>query len=261
VAARVDEARRAGEPIDYLTFVSDGEPTLDAHLGVAIDLLRPIDIPIAVISNGSLFWRSDVRETLKRADWVSLKVDSVDETVWRRINRPHGNLDLSEILDGMLAFSTTYRGVLASETMLVKGLNVEDAGVRALAEFLHKLKPRTAYLSIPTRPPAERDVCAPEEAQLNRVYQLVNQRIPHVQYLTGYEGNAFATTGDATEDLLSITAVHPMREEAVRELLARTGSDWRLVEGLIEDGKLRACQHEGQTFYVRRFRRGQFGED
>ena len=68
---------KTGEPIDYLTIVSDGEPTLDANLGRMIELLRPLGIKIAVITNASLIWREDVRSELKKADWVSLKVDSV----------------------------------------------------------------------------------------------------------------------------------------------------------------------------------------
>ena len=57
-------------------------------LGEMIDGLRPLGLPIAVISNGSLVGRADVREALARADWVSLKVDTVDDAVWQRINRP-----------------------------------------------------------------------------------------------------------------------------------------------------------------------------
>jgi len=64
-----------GESIDYLTFVPDGEPTLDDDLGKTIELLRELDIKIAIISNGSLIWRKKVQETLQMADWVSLKVD------------------------------------------------------------------------------------------------------------------------------------------------------------------------------------------
>ncbi|MEA3275017.1 MAG: radical SAM protein [Pseudomonadota bacterium] len=255
VEARVEEARRAGEEIDYLTFVPDGEPTLDSGLGHAIELLRPLEIKIAVISNGSLIWRREVREILKRADWVSLKVDSVDETIWRRINRPHIDLELDAILSGMLAFKSKYRGVLTSETMLVDGVNTDDAVVSEVAEFLHKLRPQNAYLSIPTRPPAERGVRAPHPERLNRIYQIVSRRVAEVEYLTDYEGNAFASTGDATEDLLSITAVHPMREEAVRELLAKTGSPWDIVQGLIDAGKLRETEYEGRKFYVRCFHR------
>jgi wyosine [tRNA(Phe)-imidazoG37] synthetase (radical SAM superfamily) len=153
----------------------------------------------------------------------------------------------------MLEFASEYEGVLTSETMLVDGVNVSDGAVSEVAEFLKKLKPHTAYLSIPTRPPAEGGVRAPDEKQLNRVYQIVSHRVDRVEYLTGYEGSTFSSTGDPVADLLSITAVHPMREEAVRELLARTGSAWDIVQGLIGSGELRESEYEGRKFYIRRF--------
>jgi hypothetical protein len=74
-----------------------------------------------------------------------------------------------------------------------------------------------------------------------------------VEHLTGYEGNAFASTGDPVQDLLSITAVHPMRVEAVTALLARTGSDWGTVRKLVDGGQLREIEYAGQKFFVRRF--------
>jgi wyosine [tRNA(Phe)-imidazoG37] synthetase (radical SAM superfamily) len=255
VEARVEEARNAGEEIDYLTFVPDGEPTLDSRLGETIELLRPLEIKIAVISNGSLIWRREVRGILKKADWVSLKVDSVDETIWRRVNRPHVDLKLDAILAGMLEFEREYKGVLTTETMLLDGVNVDDDVASAVAEFLHKLRPEKAYLSIPIRPPAERGIHAPDEQRLNRIYQIFSRRVAEVEYLTGYEGNAFASTGDPAEDLLSITAVHPMREEAVRELLVKAGSAWDIVQGLIDAGKLRESEYAGRKFYVRCFHR------
>lgn len=64
VADKVDKARTLGEKIDYLTFVADGEPTLDINLGPSIEKLRPLGIPIAVISNSSLINRQDVRVNL-----------------------------------------------------------------------------------------------------------------------------------------------------------------------------------------------------
>jgi len=261
VEAQVEAAIGAGETIDYLAFVPDGEPTLDEDLSRTIELIRPLDIKIAIISNGSLIWRREVQETLKQADWVSLKVDSVEESIWRRINRPHIDLKLKTILTGMLEFASEYEGVLTSETMLIDGVNISDDNVLEVAEFLNELKPETAYLSIPTRPPSEEGVRAPNEGQLNRVYQIVSRQVARVEYLTGYEGNAFASTGDPVEDLLSITAVHPMREEAVRELLARTGSNWDIVQGMIDAGKLWESEYEGRKFYLRRFHRNSFPQD
>jgi wyosine [tRNA(Phe)-imidazoG37] synthetase (radical SAM superfamily) len=252
VRQHVARVRAQGEAIDYLTLVPDGEPTLDSRLGATIEALRVLDIPIAVISNASLIWREDVRCNLAAADWVSLKLDAVDDTLWRQINRPHPDLDHAAILDGMLAFARDYRGTLATETMLVQGVNDSAAAARRLADFLDRLAPAVAYLAVPIRPPAESLVRAADEAAVTRAYQIVSARLPRAELLIGYEGNAFASTGDLEQDLLSITAVHPMREEAVRQLLADHGADWQLVERLTGEGRLLWTEFDGRRFLVRR---------
>jgi len=247
---KVECARESGESVDYLTFVADGEPTLDANLGHEIELSRPLGIKIAVITNASLVWREDVREGLMKADWVSLKIDSTREEVWRRINRPHRTLQLASILDGMLEFAKVYRGELVTETMLVEGVNDRDDYLKEVADLLAQLRPAKAYLSIPTRPPAEEWVRSPDEEAINQAYQILSKRVGQVEYLIGYEGNAFAFTGNVEEDLLSITAVHPMREEAVSEFLARAGADWPVVHGLIAQGQLIEMEYAGKRFYM-----------
>ncbi|MBI5590395.1 MAG: hypothetical protein HY881_07945 [Deltaproteobacteria bacterium] len=75
---------------------------LGKSLGKAIMFLKALDVPVGVITNSSLLWRDDVRDELAKADWVSLKIDAVQEDVWRQINRPHKAISLSRILDGML---------------------------------------------------------------------------------------------------------------------------------------------------------------
>ena len=87
VQKKVAKALESGIKTDYLTFVPDGEPTLDVNLGKTIDLLKPLGIPIAVITNSSLMWRTDVRRELAKADWVSLKMDAFEDGIWRRIIR------------------------------------------------------------------------------------------------------------------------------------------------------------------------------
>ena len=114
VQSKAEKAREAGEPVDYLTFVADGEPTLDINLGREIELLKPLGIPIAVITNASLAWREDVRRDLMGADWISLKVDTVEESIWRQIDRPHGTLKLTAILDSMRRFGRDYAGKLVT---------------------------------------------------------------------------------------------------------------------------------------------------
>jgi len=255
VIDKVNKAAEKGEKIDYLAFVPDGEPTLDKNLGHTIELLKPLGIKTAVITNSSLIHRKDVREALMKADWVSLKVDSTIEKVWHKTDRPHKKLELNKILEGMIDFKKEYQGELVTETLLVKDINDTEENLEAIANFLSRLQPARAYLSIPTRPPAEDMVHSPDELVINRSYQILSKQIDHVEYLIGYEGNAFATTGNIEEDLLSITSVHPMREEAVKKLLLKTGDDWSAVQKLINNGSIIESKHDGMNFYVRRFPR------
>jgi wyosine [tRNA(Phe)-imidazoG37] synthetase (radical SAM superfamily) len=253
VSEKLQEAYSSDEPVDYLTFVPDGEPTLDINLGRAIDLLRPYNIPIAVISNASLLWRKDVRAAVGKADWVSVKVDSVVEEIWKQVNRPHEALRLDDIMDGIRQFARQFHGELVAEAMLIHGINDNEASVTSVAEFLHEIGAPKTYVSIPTRPTAETGIYGPSELVVNRAYQILANCLPHVEYLIGYEGDAFAFTGDVRHDLLSITAVHPMRESAVRELLQRAKTDWSVVEALIAEGKLKEVDYLGNRYFVRRF--------
>jgi wyosine [tRNA(Phe)-imidazoG37] synthetase (radical SAM superfamily) len=251
VEQKVEASRRAGEPIDFLTFVPDGEPTLDVNLGSTIRALQPLGIPIAVISNGALIHDEGVRTDLAEADWVSLKVDAVSERIWRRVDRPHGHLRLSSILDGMRAFATGFAGELTTETMVLAGLNDAEAELRAVAALVDDLRPAVAYLSVPTRPPAEEWVRPATEASVARAYEVFRAHLGRVELLVGYEGDAFAATGDPEEDLLSITAVHPMREAAVRRLMERAGADWDLVTGLVEQGRLVEARYGAHRYFLR----------
>ena len=253
VIAQVKNATSRGESIDYLTFVPDGEPTLDINLGMAIELLRPLNIPIAVITNASLLWREDVRSVIGKADWVSVKVDSVVEEIWKRINRPHKELRLDNIMDGIRQFAKQFHGELVAETMLLEGINDTQNSVAGVADFLHEVGVSKSYLSIPTRPTAESGIVRPSEVALNDAYHILDNRLPYVEYLIGYEGDAFAFTGDVQQDLLSITAVHPMRESAVRDLLVRAKADWSLVEEMMAEGKLKQVDYLGKHFIVRCF--------
>ena len=254
VKKQVDNAQKKGESIDYLTFVPDGEPTLDVNLGREIDLLKSLGIKIGVITNGSLINREDVRNDLMKADWVSVKMDAGSKKLWRRIDRPHKSLSLDAILEGMLDFSKNFSGELVTETMLVQGSYHSLVDISKTAGFISTLNPDKAYLSIPTRPPAENWVKAPKPTALIEAFQIFDENIDHVEYLVGYEGNAFAFTGDAEKDLLSITSVHPMRESAVRGLLSRANEDWTLVEKLLLENKLVETTYNNQQFYMRNLR-------
>jgi len=250
---RVRAAREKGESVDYLAFVPDGEPTLDIDLGKEIEALGTLGIKIAVISNSSLIWMEDVQKDLHKADWVSLKVDAVSVDAWQKINRPHGKLDLDMIMKGIIEFADSYQGKLVTETMLVKGINDENDEIEMIADFISGLDIAKSYLSIPIRPPAENWCYAASEDSINLAFQKFTEKGMKTECLVGYEGNAFASTGSLEEDILSITSVHPMRKDAVEELVKKAGQGWGVIEKLLGSGKLVELEHNNCNFYLRKF--------
>jgi len=104
---------RFGGYVDYVTLVPDGEPTLNACIGRVIDgVKRGAGVRVAVLTNASLLWLDDVRSDLMEADYISIKLDAVDERVWRAVNRLHQALRLGDVLSGILEFSKRFRGCL-----------------------------------------------------------------------------------------------------------------------------------------------------
>ncbi|WP_135665568.1 radical SAM protein [Halorhabdus rudnickae] len=251
VRERVEAVRAAGETIDFLSIVPDGEPTLDAALGETIDRLQGLDIDVAVISNGSLMTKPEVRADLAKADWVSLKADAGTAETCREIDRPNGMLSFDEIRRGMVAFSDSFEGTLTTETMLVDGVNDSESALRATADLVASVDPDTAYLAVPTRPPAEDWVDPAGEQALAAAYAIFEEQLDHVEYLIGAEGSTFAATGAVREDVLGVTAVHPMRESGLADLLERDDADWAVVEELLDAGELLERTYGEETFYLR----------
>jgi wyosine [tRNA(Phe)-imidazoG37] synthetase (radical SAM superfamily) len=251
VVRRVTECRGSGLRVDCVTFVPDGEPTLDLRLGDEIRALKPLAIPLAVITNGSLLWRPDVRADLDGADVVSVKVDAADEATWRRVCRPSCALALPVVLDGMRRFAAEYRGTLLTETMLIRGLNDDLAALGAVAAFLEDLGPAVAYLAVPTRPPAESDVQPPRDAGVVAAYELLAARLGRVELLTGDEEGGFGRTGDPVDDLLGILAVHPMKEETARRYLEDAGASAAVLETLLASGRALRVPYRAKIFLTR----------
>ena len=254
VKDKLKKAKEKKESIDYITFVSDGEPTLDSDLGNEILRLKHLGIKIAVITNASLLWKKDVRDQLSFADWVSIKIDTVDGKIWRKINKPNYNLIFEKILDGISNFSLSFKGVLTTETMLIKNVNDKTRTIEDTANFVSRLNPTKSYLSIPTRPPVESWVKPASEFDLNKAYQIFKKSNINVEYLIGYEGNDFGYTGDIETDLLSIASVHPIRKDGIIRLLKKAEKNWSVVDKLLREDRLIEVEYNGRRFYVRRFK-------
>lgn len=250
VSMHMEQLEKQSRP-DYLTLVSNGEPTLDINLGKLIALLKTTGIPVAVITNSSLLFDKSVREDLYLADWVSLKADTAEEITWKRINRPAPGLHFDEQVKSLVDFSSGYSGILRTESMIVDGVNDSDADFSSLAGLIKEINPGTAYISIPTRPPAKNWVTPPCIDKLNRAWQIFNSMEIKTELLTGFEGSDTGFTGNIYEDILNITAVHPLREDTLIELLEKDNAEYSVVESLINQRLIRSIIYRDKKFFLR----------
>ena len=210
---------RPGE-IDWITFVGSGEPTLHATIGLLIRQVKTLtDVPVAVITNGSLLYLPRIREELAAADAVLPTLDAGTLELYRRINRPHPACTFDRLVEGLVAFRQMYHGRLWIEVMLVRDLNDTEPALREIAAILSRIKPDAVHLNLPTRPPAEPWVQPPDEEGLLRAIAILGDTAQVVHPAEGHFDLSGQTNVVAA--VLSIITRHPMREEELRQTLER----------------------------------------
>ncbi len=221
IISEVEEALHAHQPgeIDWVTFVGSGEPLLHDSMGWLIrQVKQKTDLPVAVITNGSLLYLSEVRQELAAADAVLPTLDAGSEALYRQINRPHPDITLTRLVEGLIAFRNEYQGKLWVEVMLVQGLNDSPAALGEIAAVLKKVRPDAVHLNLPTRPPAETWVRPPSDEGLMQALAILGSAAEVVHPAEGsFDLRGFDNPVDA---ILTIIARHPMREVELERALS-----------------------------------------
>jgi len=160
---------------DYITLSGSGEPTLHCQVGELIAHIKEItDIPVAVLTNGSLLWQEDVRQQLLGADLVIPSLDAGNESMFRLVNRPHPGISFEQMLAGLIDFRQQFRGQYWLEMFILGGYTAIPAELSKLANCVSRIKPDRVQLNTVTRPPAEKHAVgvSPERlAELSSIFQ------------------------------------------------------------------------------------------
>jgi wyosine [tRNA(Phe)-imidazoG37] synthetase (radical SAM superfamily) len=250
VRARLDALAAQGIHPDYVTFVSNGEPTLDRSISETIAMLKADGIRTAVISNASLLWHPGIRAGLMEADVVSVKVDTLNEATWHRLDRPHGTLVFKEVLAGIRRFAASYGGRLLTETMLVAGVNDSDEEADQTAAFIASLQPAAAYLSLPLRPPAESRVTPPDAERLIAVFQHYQKVLPAVELLMELPETDLPGTSQPVAELLKTLKVHPLEEAEIRRYFDKHTIPATMLDDLVQEGEILKLMRGDKAFFV-----------
>jgi wyosine [tRNA(Phe)-imidazoG37] synthetase (radical SAM superfamily) len=242
-------AHRPGD-IDWITFVGSGEPTLHTSLGWMIRQVKTLtELPVAVITNGSLLYLPKVRQELSAADAVLPTLDAGDARLYRKINRPWPRMTFERLLDGLAAFRQVYHGKLWIEVMLVKGLNDTEDALHGIATALQSIEPDQVHIVLPTRPPVEPWVEPSDEAGLMRAVAILGN-VAQIVHPT--EGD-FDLSGHNTvaEAIVSIITRHPMREDELMRVLEQwaPGRAEETLQALIASGQAQRVERHGAHFW------------
>jgi len=151
------ERKLAGENApDYISLAGSGEPTLNAGIGDLIGKIQGLtDIPVAVLTNGSLLGMGEVQDPLMAADLVVPSLDAGDERLFRYVNRPHGDISFEGMVDGIAAFTDRFPGEVWLEVFLLAGVTGIPSEVKKIAALARRIGPARVQLNTVYRPPAE----------------------------------------------------------------------------------------------------------
>ena len=232
---------------DCITFSGSGEPTLYSRMGELIDQIKAMtDIPVAVLTNGSLLWKAEVRSQLLGADLVVPSLDAGDEAVFQAVNRPHGDVSFETMLDGLIEFRRQFRGRYWLEVMVLSGYNAIDEEVRKLAKCVGLIKPDRVQLNTVTRPPAEDYAVTVNRERLNELAAMFSPPAEVIADFTGaHKQREFEAGGQevlellqrrpcSADDIADGLGMH--RNEVVKHIEELTSR--KLLGQLVVDGRL-----------------------
>ena len=243
-------AHQPGE-IDWITFVGSGETTLHSGIGWLIrEVKSRSDLPVAVITNGSLLYLPGVREELLAADAVLPSLDAGNARLYRKINRSWPKLTFDRLVEGLVTFKQIYQGQFWVEVMLVQGVNDTEEALLEIAEILNLIQPDQVHINTPTRPPVEAWVHPPDPQLLALAKVILGEIASVIPPATGMFD--LAGDDDLVESILGILTRHPIREQELFEALERKFPEKvsATLETLRSSGQAQFVDRNGERFLV-----------
>jgi wyosine [tRNA(Phe)-imidazoG37] synthetase (radical SAM superfamily) len=234
---------------DFITFSGSGEPTLNNHIGQIIRGAKKISsIPVAVITNSSIFSLDEVRRDLSEADVVLPSLDAITPALFGYINRPHLSLKIEEIFAGLVQFRKEYRGQIWLEIVFCRGVNDHREEIERLKEAIGRIQPDRVQLNTPTRPPAEDFVFPLTKDQLEEIRKKLGEKTEVISEFVAPLGDRFDSDRDA--DIINLLRRRPCTAEDIsRALGLHLEAVVKHLNNLREKGTIQYRVFEHRCYY------------
>ena len=234
---------------DYITLSGSGEPTLFSGLDELISKIKDItEIPVAVLTNGSLLWQADVRGSLLNADVVVPSLDAGSDAVFQYVNRPHQDITFDKMLDGLIKFRQEYSGQYWLEVFIIGEVSTTKQEIKKLSDCIKLISPDRVQLNTVVRPPAETFATPVPEEQLKKIAHKLGDNVEVIaDYQQVHTQEIFAAKRD---DILELLRRRPCSiEDIVQGLGLHRNEVLKYIEELSSEGKINKELRDNQVYY------------
>jgi wyosine [tRNA(Phe)-imidazoG37] synthetase (radical SAM superfamily) len=234
---------------DWITLSGSGEPTLYSRLNELIAGIHEItNVPVAVLTNGSLLWQPEVRNQLMKADLVIPSLDGGDPETFQTINRPAPQIKFETMLEGLIRFRQEFKNPYWLEILLLDGINADGEPLEHLIRCASAIAPDRLQLNTATRPPAEPSA---HPVSPVRMQEIAARFSPAAEVIADYR-NVHAQTDFQTrkDSVLELLSRRPCTTEDIAAGLGiHRNEAVKYIEELSASGLLCVEKIGGRTFY------------
>jgi len=248
----VDDVRAAldaGTQPDYVTLSGSGEPTLHVHLDEVIARVKKLsDVPVALLTNGALLYRENVRRDAALADVVLPSLDAPTPELFGRINRPDRALSFENHVAGLVRFREEYAGQIWLEVFLLRGINDGEAHADAFRALIERIGPDRVHLNTAVRPTADAEAVRVSPEEMERFCERLG---PTTSVVADFKGARRSHQFEATRrHVLEILSRRPCTAYDMADGLGVHPSEAiKWITELLSEGEVRAERRDGDTYY------------
>ena len=220
ILAELKEALAEGLEADYITIAGSGEPTLNSRLGELIDGIKKVtNIPIAILTNGTLLSRAEVRADCSKADVVMPSLDAGDEQTFQRINRPNSVFSIEKLISGLCAFREEYSGQIWLEVFFVEGINTGAEQIAGIKDAIELINPDKVHLNTAVRPTADPNIA---RISAEKLQEIAGRLGPKSEVVADFSPASSSILSESkSEDILKAHSLINSKAEALLSMLKR----------------------------------------
>ena len=241
---------KEGTPsIDHLSLGGSGEPTLHSKIRSIIESLKKITlIPVAVITNGFLLWKPEVREDLLQADIVLPSLDAVSQEVFMKINRPRSGISIKKVVQGMVEFRKLYKGQIWLEILFCRGINDGKEELMRMKKVVDRIRPDRIHLNTVVRTPSEKWATPLNQKEMEGMRVFFGERASIISEFNRHPPSL--SEKDIKEEILKILKRRPLSRADLSKGMGIPQNELdQYIKPLVQERKIQTRIFDGSIYY------------